>query len=283
MFPAPELTRKAIDAAIAVAGNLGLGRITPIVLHHSQRVSIRLFPLDVVAKVAKIENLQIDAKMRRELAVVWHLVQKGAPIVPPTAQHFAGPHYHETFALTLWKFVDHVATDPNSEQHVAQAAAALHNVHAALADFPDELPHFTTKIDESRTLLEDTSALLAIRAADRAFLLATYQRIFTSLGTFSPTHAPIHGDTHLGNVLITPNGALWNDFEDASLGPREWDVAWITDANLSAFEPIDRQLLATLRALRSLCVTVWCWNKYHIAEKQEAAHYHLDWLREHFA
>jgi hypothetical protein len=27
--------------------------------------------------------------------------------------------------------------------------------------------------------------------------------------------APILGDAHLGNVFITPEGALWNDFEDA--------------------------------------------------------------------
>ncbi len=36
---------------------------------------------------------------------------------------------------------------------------------------------------------------------------------------------PIHGDAHLGNVLITPHGARWNDFEDVSLGPRNGTLA----------------------------------------------------------
>jgi hypothetical protein len=34
--------------------------------------------------------------------------------------------------------------------------------------------------------------------------------------------------------------------------------------------------------LRSLCVSVWCFAKYHIPEKREAANYHLGYLRERF-
>jgi thiamine kinase-like enzyme len=36
---------------------------------------------------------------------------------------------------------------------------------------------------------------------------------------------PVHGDAHLGNVLATARGAVWTDWEDAFVGPIEWDLA----------------------------------------------------------
>jgi len=35
----------------------------------------------------------------------------------------------------------------------------------------------------------------------------------------------VHGDAHLGNVIQTARGPLWNDWEDTFRGPREWDLA----------------------------------------------------------
>ena len=91
---------------------------------------------------------------------------------------------------------------------------------------------------------------------------------------------PILGDAHLGNVFITSDGALWNDFEDACLGPREWDIGFLPKPELAAFEPFNRDALVELGYLRSLCVSVWCWALAHIPEKREAAEYHLGYLRE---
>ena len=91
---------------------------------------------------------------------------------------------------------------------------------------------------------------------------------------------PIHGDAHLGNVFITQDGACWNDLEDVCMGPREWDLGWVPDAALSAFEPVSHELLSALRFLRSLCVCVWCFEKYSVPEKREAAEHHLRFLRE---
>jgi thiamine kinase-like enzyme len=36
---------------------------------------------------------------------------------------------------------------------------------------------------------------------------------------------PAHGDAHLGNLIASPKGWLWLDFEDVSLMPRFWDLA----------------------------------------------------------
>jgi thiamine kinase-like enzyme len=38
----------------------------------------------------------------------------------------------------------------------------------------------------------------------------------------------LHGDAHFGNLLVTRDGLLWTDWEDAFLGPVEWDLASIS-------------------------------------------------------
>jgi hypothetical protein len=119
--------------------------------------------------------------------------------------------------------------------------------------------------------------------ADRRFLLATYSHIVAALDALPVTAVPIHGDSGPHNVLITSEGTLYTDFESVSLGPREWDIGFLPNVDLTAFEPVNRDLLSVLSDLRSLCVSVWCWARYDMPEKREAAQYHLGHLKEHFA
>jgi hypothetical protein len=56
------------------------------------------------------------------------------------------------------------------------------------------------------------------------------------------------------------------------------------ELNIGRVEPevlhISQLLLADLR---SLCVAVWCWARYDIAEKRDAANVHLAYLRTQYA
>jgi Ser/Thr protein kinase RdoA (MazF antagonist) len=254
----------------------------PVVLHESQHVSIRLFPFDIVARVVGTQEGEAAARLERELAVARHLVERSAPVVPPATELAAGPHFHDGYGLTLWRFIDHVVADADNSAHVASAAQALRRMHQALADFPGELPNFRIKIGKCRALLETASALPALPAADRAFLLTAYDRILAAVDALPIDLAPVHGDAHLGNVFIAAGGVLWNDLGDACMGPREWDIGWLPDAGLRAFAPVDRELLSVFSDLRSLCVCVWCWDKYLTPEQREAADYHLGYLRDRF-
>jgi hypothetical protein len=283
MMSRTQPSTRAIQAVTRVARGLGIGRVDPMILHESQHISIRLCPLDVVARVVSAKEPKAEKKLRRELAVARHLVQKDAPVVGPTTELPAGPHFHDGFGLTLWQFVKHVAADRDNRKHMTSAAEALRRVHDALADFPGALPSFRIKIDECRTILENGLALPALIAADRTFLLMVYDRIIASLDALPVKFVPIHGDAGLENVLITSDGARWNDFEDTSLGPREWDIGWLPDIDLAVFGSINHDLLSVLSDLRSLCVSVWCWTKYDMPEKREAADYHLGYLKERFA
>jgi hypothetical protein len=144
-----------VEAATHLVRHLGIGRVDPTMLRESQHLSIRLFPLDIVARVVCADQVETITRLNRELAVVRHSVERSAPVVGPTSRLPAGPHFHDGFALTLWQFVDHVAADGDSAEHAASAAAALRRVHEGLADFRDGLPSFWIKIEQCRNLLEN--------------------------------------------------------------------------------------------------------------------------------
>lgn len=43
---------------------------------------------------------------------------------------------------------------------------------------------------------------------------------------------PLHGDAHPGNLLASPDGLVWNDFEDTWRGPLAWDLACVANTSL---------------------------------------------------
>jgi Ser/Thr protein kinase RdoA (MazF antagonist) len=278
-MPPPELSSRAIGAAASIALKLKIGPVEPEILHISGHFSLRLRPLDLVARALPGNSAEVQARLSRELEVARHLVRKGAPVVAPATTQPPGPHSCGGFVLTLWQHVEHVPADPDNRAHAASAAEALWRVHNALADYPGELPSWRDKIQRCRALLTDRRALSPLRPADRAFLLVVHDRIMDSLDGLTVESVPIHGDAGAHNVLITPGGALYGDFEDACRGPREWDIGWLDDFELTRFAPISRDLLFLLADLRSFCVSVWCWARYDIAEKREAAEAHLAHLR----
>jgi hypothetical protein len=272
----------AVAAVTKVAQCLRLGRVDPVVLHTSQHVSIRLLPTGPVARAVRDDTQSLD-RLRRELSVGQHLSARAAPSVGLAARVPPGPHFSDGFAVTFWEFIGHVSADEDNAEHMALAAEALSRVHQALADFPSELPNFWAKIDQCRSLLQTPSALPALAPDDRQFLLSIYRSLRITLDRLPVRLVPILGDAHLGNVFITADGAIWNDFEDACLGPREWDIGFLSEPEWAAFEPLNRIALVKLGYLRSLCVSVWCWALADIPEKRQAAEYHLGYLRERAA
>jgi len=90
----------------------------------------------------------------------------------------------------------------------------------------------------------------------------------------------LHGDAHFGNVMITPAGAVWCDFEAVCRGPLEWDLCNKPETLLAGLEGVDRALLGQLGALRRACSAVWCWaDAGRSAEIRAAAEFHTAQLR----
>ena len=267
----------AIQAAAAVADRLGMAPIMPVVLRDSNHTSIHLAPFPVVARVAASSAGRGAAALSAELSVAEYLARAGAPIAAPTIDLPPGPHLEKDWAITLWQFVAH---RPAGERDVIVAAEALRDIHAALSSSPGQLPSFETAIDACRDLLHDKTGLPALAGPDKDFLIREHDRLQRLLTTMALTPIAIHGDPHLGNVLMASHGPRWTDWESACVGPVEWDLSCLPEAALAVVPPVNAQLLAVLRDLRSACVAVWCWAEPDRApEKRRAAEYHLRRLR----
>ena len=93
-------------------------------------------------------------------------------------------------------------------------------------------------------------------------------------------YCPLHGSPHAANWLLSADGPLLLDFETACLGPVEWDLSALGDDVLACFADVDRDLIAILRRMRSVCVAAKCWVAPDRAPQlREAGLVHLKLLR----
>ena len=274
-----ERQERAIRAAVAVANRLGMTSVTPVILKDSNHTSIHLVPFPVVARVvAPRVGQDPSTALSAELLVAEHLARAGAPIVAPTVDVPPGPHLEANETMTLWQFVAHC---PAEESDGPVAAEGLREIHSALGSYLGRLPSFEVALDACRRLLQEETALPALATPDKHFLLTEHDRLRRLLAAAAMAPVAIHGDPHLGNVLMTPRGPRWTDWESVCLGPLEWDLACLPESTLAIVPAVNTELLAVLRDLRSVCVAVWCWAEPDRAsEKRQAAEYHLRRLRE---
>ncbi|HMA49732.1 MAG TPA: aminoglycoside phosphotransferase family protein, partial [Magnetospirillaceae bacterium] len=244
---------RALEASQRVAQRLGFGEVEPLPLRISDHVSLYL---PAVPAVARVKPAAAEAAMRRELDVVSHLASKGAPVVPP----LSGAHVEQGCVLSFWQWVPHRSADPGKEDHRQLAVAALRQVHGALSDYSGWLPTLEDKVEDCCALLR-TASLPGLSEQDRHYLL----EIAEELRGWKQEEVPLHGDAGFHNLFITGEGALWTDFAAACRGPRGWDLSSLGMGD----DPV-------LSALRSFCVSVWCWNLAEDPGKREAANLHLN-------
>ena len=268
---------RACGAALGVAAQLGVDARRAVVLADRNNTVVRLARTPIVAKVgtshfrdARLESLQ------REVAVATHLAAAGAPVVPPTRELPPGPHVWQNLTLTLWEYIEPVRDGPPA---AAELAAAIKVVHRVLAGFCGSLPPFTLELDDARTLLQPHRSP-TLHRVDRRFLLSVVSEMRAALATLETAWRPLHGSPHGGNWIVTTDGPLLLDFETACSGPLEWDLAALGDEVCDLFPDADRELIPTMRRMRSVCVAAKCWVAPERApELREAAHVHLRLLR----
>ena len=274
-----EISSQAVEAARLLFRRLGLGQANPVVLHHSQHVSIRLDPFEYVARTKSQSEPAVFERLEREVGVARYLAEQDAPSTRPLPGVLAGPHVEGGFLFSLWEYVDHIKADDENRDHIARGVEALGEFHRSMRGFPGKLPSLWSKLDECSALLNDEDALTELDTPDRASLLSMLRRLRGDISNSDAEFVPIHGDAHLGNLLITADGCRWTDLEDACLGPREWDFSSLPESAVATADPLNPKLMAMMRLLRSLCVAVWCWNQCDLPEKREAAEFHLSLLK----
>jgi hypothetical protein len=240
---------RAVRAAVEVARGQGLRVEEPIVLNDVPNVLVHLRPTPVVARVSdpSLFGRGLEA-LRREIRLVGAIASM--PVAPPAEIAAPGPHELDALAVTFWQLVE-----AGGQPDPAAAGRSLREVHEALLGAPDEnLAH--AHLDELRALLVRYPRLL--EQVDRAeSLLAGLSR------------QALHGDAHLGNVIWSPAGPRWCDWEMASAGPAELDLAALilrsrvrgpdaaAETALDAYEPDDRVLVDALVPVMALITTAW--------------------------
>lgn len=260
-----EVSGLAVDAAVAVAREHGLRVDDPVVLADQFSVQVHLRPAPVVAGVltwtAAIRP-DVTPTLERKVAVHDHLEAAGLPVVANSRELPPGPHHRDGFVVT---FTEHAEPDPDRVVTVADCAALLPDLHAALAGLPVEVPLLgpaAVDVPAGLAALEQHPDLFT--AAERTRLLDAHERLAPFAADPADTTTVLHGDLHPGNLLATTTGLRWNDFEDVSRGPVGWDLAmprWIDDAavrasgRLAGLDPEQLSLASDLRALHlTLCL-----------------------------
>ncbi|WP_343231399.1 phosphotransferase family protein [Saccharopolyspora ipomoeae] len=159
--------------------------------------------------------------------VAW-LAEQGHPVIPPSPLVPREPVLRDGFSMTFWQFTEILET---VEPDYARNAGLVADMHRALRGYPGELPFLSAAEPQMITdSLEDLGGEVDPADLDRARReWAVLEPLVRSRSAFQAEFGvdlqPIHGDAPPFNIVPTPNGELYADFELVALGPPEWDLA----------------------------------------------------------
>src|SRR5579859_4364764 len=242
---------RAIAAAMSVASSRGLAADDAIVLHDSNKLTVRLLPCDVLARVAPAAH-QVA---RFEVELARRLAGSGCPVAA-----LEDPRVHERdgFVVTLWTYYE-----PAVPRRVAPAdyARALSRLHAGLRTVDIAAPHFTDRVEQAQQLVASRDRTPALADADRELLGGTLRRLRRVISGRGAAEQLLHGEPHPGNVLATKNGLLFIDLETCCRGPVEFDLAHAPEEVSEHYPGVNQGLLRECRILVLAMITTWRWDR----------------------
>lgn len=243
-------TARAVSAATAAGVELGLRVDDARVLYEAFSVVVHLAPSPVVVRVPTVlppsyatsPDIQV-AQQRAELAVAGRLAARGHPVVAPSPLVPAEPVRRDGFSMTFWQFVEQL---PDAEPEMPKRIAETARLHAALRDDDGgELGFwapFGMYIPDGLAALQGRMDLLPLSDLARAQReWALIAPVLTSRATFEATFPGvelqvIHGDAPYHNMITTPSGELWSDFELVTVGAVESDLALIGPDGIATYD-----------------------------------------------
>lgn len=250
-------THRALRAVVAAAAERELPVDRLRVVRDATNVLVHLEPAPVVARVPiTLARLRSRAWFEQEVALARFLEAAGAPVAPPSSDVDPGPDERDGLLVTFWRFVDH---DP-ARFEADLAGRSLRELHAALADYHGPLPAFD-RLDEVGRLLDTLRPSELASEHDLATLRGVQARLAPPV---ADRWRPLHGDSHLNNILWSPAGPLWTDLENACRGPVEYDLACLlwrdapgTAGAVAAYGDYDPELVSHLEPYLALFLAAW--------------------------
>lgn len=241
-----DRSRRAVTAAVAAAGELGIRSDGPVVLHDVFSVVVHLAPHPVVARIPVVLTGDLDpdrqaARQQRELDVVAWLHGEGVAVVPPSDLVPRAPVRRDGFPMTFWQLAE-VADDHEPYRGVDISWSA--RLHAALAGYPGELPFLAPFNQGLPAMLAELGRVDMASAADVERARAEYgalRKVLADEAAFTAAFPgvrvqPVQGDAPSHNVIRTTTGIRFSDFEDVTRGPVEWDLALIGAEATAAYD-----------------------------------------------
>jgi len=246
--------RRAVATAMSTASSLGLTVDDAIVLHNSNKLTLRLLPCDVLARVARVAH-QV-AQFEIELAQ--RLTESGSPVAALDPRVEPRVHERDGFVVTLWTYYE-----PATPREVfpADYADALERLHAGMRKVDVAAPHYTDRVEEAQQLVSSRDSTPALADADRELLGTALGSLRRAIGDRGGAEQLLHGEPHPGNLLATKNGLLFIDLETCCRGPVEFDLAHAPEEISEHYPGVDSALLRECRILVLAMITTWRWDR----------------------
>ncbi|MBT5775621.1 MAG: phosphotransferase, partial [Dehalococcoidia bacterium] len=163
-------------------------------------------------------------------------------------------YLRDGFAITFWKYYEPLPTD---EITPAEYAQALERLHAGMRQLDVTAPHFTDRVDQAQSIVQDRSQSPELVNADRELLTNSLRSLRRAVVGRSADEQLLHGEPHAGNLLNTTSGMRFIDFETCCYGPVEFDIAHTPDEVGAHYTLADRLLLRDCRILKLAMVAAW--------------------------
>ncbi len=247
---------RAVAAVTSAAAALDLPTHDVTIIHNSNKLSLRLLPCDVFARVAP-RGQEVAAALEVELAL--QLATTEAPVAALEAKVEPRVHQCDDFAVTLWTYYSRRSPHQLSPVDYAHA---LERLHAGMRNVDVATPHFTNRIEEAERLVANRDQTPALDRAGRELLLHTFRSVRQKIDRSGATEQLLHGEPHPGNILNTTDGPLFIDLETCCRGPVEFDVAHVPDDVSEHYLQIDQELLTECRRLVLAMVAAWRWDAH---------------------
>jgi thiamine kinase-like enzyme len=261
----------AVQRVRELASSFGL-ECEPVALADASNLVLRLAPHPIVARVAMATSMVRAgvAWLEREVVISRFLAERGGGVTRPSQAIDPGPNEHGGLVVSFWELETELSRAPDPRR----AGLELARLHRELRGLTAAVPEWGawSEMRAVHERMHSTDSLIS--PAERRRVDAAWQRaeaIVSSARARSTSFQIVHGDAHIRNVMATERGELWTDWEDAFLGPVEWDLACMRsrldlfgeereaiEALCSAYdEPLNADLVRELGLVRNVQVILW--------------------------
>ena len=249
---------RAMAAAMSTASSLDLTVDDAIVLHDSNKLTLRLLPCDVLARVAPAALQDSLQGAQFEVELAQRLAESGCPVAALDPRVDPRVYERDGFVVTLWTYYEPATP---REVEPADYASALERLHAGMRKLAIPTPHFTDRVEQAQQLVASRDDTPALADADRKLLGDTLRSLRRVIGDRGAAEQLLHGEPHPGNVLTTTRGLLFIDLETCCRGPVEFDLAHAPEEVSEHYPGVNHDLLRECRILVLAMITTWRWDR----------------------